>query len=154
MNMGNMNAAQMQQLMNNLPAGISKDAVAADPQGYQNWLAQAQAQEAKYPGSTMLAPQQSQPAQPSGMREAVERAMQAGQPQLGMTNQQAAQAGQLSQKGGQPPSPQQLGQGLQQQAAMQQRMPQQAPMRQQAPMQRPPQGGLSAQSRMMRGRFR
>ena len=39
-----------------LPAGIDPRAVAANPQGYQQWLQQGRAQEAAMPGSTMFGP--------------------------------------------------------------------------------------------------
>ena len=127
-----------------LPPGIDPRAVAADPQGYQNWLKQTQAQEAARPGSTQFAPQAAQQpmVRPSGAFG-----------QLGNTSTQSDQWAYnqpTPQAGGQPNfSPQALSQGLQQQQARQNMtqasvgMPQgQIPMT----LQRQPQGGMAGRN--------
>lgn len=132
-----MQTPEGQQLLNNLPAGVDKYAVAANPAAYKQWEQQAKAQEAARPGSTMFAPQQNMPPSPQvGYRNSNPNPMYSTRPQQNMPPQ-AAQGG-MGGTGRQPPSPQQLSQGLQQQAMMQRQMP--------MSNQRQPQGGLAGRT--------
>ena len=135
--------AQKQQL----PQGVDPRAVAADPQGYQRWMAGAKAQEASNPGSTMLSQQGQQ--NPQALAQ-------------GLQQQQAIQqaVGNMG-KGGQPPAPamgQLQGAAQQGLAGLAQRPAQvgNAPQANQPPMSMQRGGGMTGRPQMPRrgfGRF-
>ena len=141
-----METPEGKQMLSNLPAGVDKYAVAANPAAFQQWQQQAKAQEAANPGSTMLSQQQQTQNAQWDQQRANQQQAQYGQPAGRMAadaqRQMAliAPTGQMG-KGGQPPSPQALSQGLQQQQTMQQRMGQ-IPMSNQ----RQPQGGMAGRN--------